>query len=65
MSFRRLFGAQEDADYKSLAIAAAHFGDAADYPFGIQGHIQFFKFLVAVAAIITRLMCGSPKYFRM
>ena len=47
------FGAKEGAGYQSLTVAAAHFGDAADYPFGVLGHIQFFKFLVAVAAIIT------------
>ena len=29
-----------------------------------MGYIQFFKFLVAVAAIITRLMCGFSEVFQ-
>ena len=54
------FGAKEGAGYKSLTVAAAHFGDAADYPFGVLGHVKFFKFLVAVTAIVA----GGDLWFR-
>ena len=62
MSFRQALQAKE-VPVQSLAMAYAHFSDAADYPFGIPGSYPVLRFPGGSCRNCARLMCGFSEVF--